>query len=113
MRREVSAELSTSLAGRQDHLQVLSGPSETSLDLINDEKDAIVIADLAKTLEVSLGSGDVSSLAENGLDDESGGVAGGGLLLEEEVELCRRLMRVSGEVERERKGENEPGRGLA
>lgn len=78
MRRELGAERDS---------QVLSGPSESSLDFVDDEKDAIVIADLAKALEEALGSGDVTSLAENGLDDEGGGVTGSSLLLEKKLEL--------------------------
>lgn len=73
--------------------QVLSSPSEAGLDLVNDEQDAVVVANLPQALEVTLGRGDVTSLAENGLDDEGGGVAGSGLLLEEELELRECSMR--------------------
>lgn len=49
----------------------------------------MLVADLAKALEVALGGGDVSALAENRLDDDAGGVLASGLLLDQELELLR------------------------
>jgi hypothetical protein len=72
--------------------QVLSGATETGLNLVDDEKDAVVVTDLAETFEVALGGRNVTSLTENRLDDESGGVARGGLLLEEELETVEGLL---------------------
>lgn len=68
--------------------QVLARPSESSLDLINNEQQAVLVTDATETLEVALGSGDVSSLSEDGLNQDRGGVAGCGFLLQEELELC-------------------------
>lgn len=72
--------------------QVLSSSSETGLNLVDDEQDAVLVADLPQSLEVALGSGDVSSLSENGLENERSGVASSGLLLEEELEAEEGLL---------------------
>lgn len=73
--------------------KVLSRTSEPSLHLVDDEEEAIAVANLAHALEVARKSGNVASLTENGLDDDAGRVARGSLLLEEELEL--RLRSVS------------------
>jgi hypothetical protein len=67
--------------------KVLSGPSETSLDLVGDHQDAVLVADFSDVLEVSGRGGDVASLSDDGLDEDGGGVLGSGLLEEEVVEL--------------------------
>lgn len=51
----------------------------------------MLVTDLPQPLEVSLGSGDVTSLAENGFEYESGGVSRCSLLLEEEFETVEGL----------------------
>lgn len=47
----------------------------------------MLVAHLPETLQELRRSGDVTSLAEDGLDEDGGGVARGGLLREEEGEL--------------------------
>lgn len=42
-------------------VEELSGSSVTRLDLVDDEEDLVVVADLSKVLEVAGGGGDVSS----------------------------------------------------
>lgn len=73
--------------GRSVHAQVLARAAEPSLDLVDDQEDAVLVADAAQALEVALGRRDVAALAEDGLDDERGRVARRRLLLEEELEL--------------------------
>jgi len=74
-----------------ENLQVLSSSSETSLNFIDDEEDTVLIADLSQSFEVTLRCGDVSSLTEDGFEDESGGVSRSGLLLEEKLEAVEGL----------------------
>jgi len=69
------------------HAQVLARAAEPSLDLVDDQEDAVLVADAAQALEVALGRRDVAALAEDGLDDERCRVARRRLLLEEELEL--------------------------
>lgn len=69
--------------------KVFSSSTEASLDLVDDEEDTIIVANLAETLNVAGWCWNVSTLAENGLDDEASGITRGSLLLEKELQLAK------------------------
>lgn len=52
----------------------------------------MLVADLPQSLKVALGGRDVTSLAENGLENKGGGITGGSVLLEEELEAVQSLL---------------------
>ena len=52
----------------------LAGTSEARLDFVEDEEDAILIADLADCLKVTWWWGHVAAFSENGLDNDGGGI---------------------------------------
>ena len=62
------------------------------MNFVDNEEDAVLVANLPQSLEVTLGSGNVSSFSENGFENESSGVTRSGLLLEEELEAEEGLL---------------------
>ena len=71
--------------------QVLPGPSETGLDLVDDEEDVVLVADGAEALEVALRGSDVAAFSEDGFDDDARRVGRSTLLLQQEFELWSRI----------------------
>ena len=69
--------------------KVLSSPSETTLDLVNDEHDTMLVTNLSETLQELWGSRNVTTLADNRLDDDSSGIFRCRLLRKEKVELVK------------------------
>jgi hypothetical protein len=65
----------------------LSSSSVTRLNLVDDEQDVVLVADLSETLEVGVRGGDVASLTEEGLDEDGSSVGRCCLTLEEELKL--------------------------
>jgi hypothetical protein len=61
------------------------------LDFVDNEEDAVLVANLPQSLEVSLRSRDVSSFSENGFENESSGITRSGFLLEEKLEAVESL----------------------
>mgnify|MGYP006886177352 CR=1 FL=1 len=72
---------------RAPDAQVLASATKASLDFVDDEKDAVLVANAAQALKVALRRGDVATLAKDRLDDERSRVTRCSLLLEEELEL--------------------------
>lgn len=69
------------------HAQVLAGTAETGLDFVDDEQQAVLVANAAQALEVALRRRDVAALAEYGLDEDRRSVPRCGLLLQQKLKL--------------------------
>lgn len=67
--------------------EILAGPPEPALHLVNYEQDPVRVAHRAEALEELCWRGDVPALAEDGLNDDGGGVPWRSLLREQEVQL--------------------------
>ena len=63
----------------------LAGPPGARLDLVGDEQDAVLVADLAQALEEAVLGDDVAALALDRLDDDRRDLVGRGELVEQDL----------------------------
>ena len=63
----------------------LAGPARARLDLVGDEQDAVLVADVAQALEEAVLGDEVAALALDRLDDDRGDLVGGRELVEQDV----------------------------
>ncbi len=67
----------------------LAGAPDTRLDFIDDEHDAVPIGAFAQPLQEGDRGGNVAAVAEDGFDDEAGGIGGGADGLQEVIEFLQ------------------------
>lgn len=68
-----------------------SSTAETGLDLVADEKEVVLVANLAEAVKEGGGSRDVSTLTDDRLDQDRRSVRGSSLLLQCQAHLVERL----------------------
>lgn len=83
LRQRKDIRLNTALL---DHKH-LPRPPKSTLHLVDDQQDVVLVADLPKRLEKLRRCRDVAAFADERLDEDGSGVFGAGLLSEEEREL--------------------------
>ncbi len=77
------------------HGKVLASAAKAGLNLISNEQDVVLGAQLAQLGQIAFGSGHIASFSQHWLQDDCGSVAGRRLLLENQLDLLERIVAAS------------------